>query len=114
MCTLHKADCKKTQKYVASLAPARLHPSVLLGTRTIVYRTCAFTSLGDLSTGSVKDVNCAVRSFKLRAVKDILAQPRNDGTSADQLTAKFRKLYRTRLQLAIARGNASLALAVGI
>ena len=31
--TLHKADCKKTQKYVASLAPARLHPAVLLGTR---------------------------------------------------------------------------------
>ena len=112
--TLDLKTTSKDNKYRASLAPARLHPAVLMRQRVICYRTTAYTSLGDLNDGAAKDINCAARFFKLRMERDILRQPRADGKSADTLAAAFRAVYRTRLQIAIAVGNSIIARAVGI
>ena len=112
--TLEHLERHKEAQYVGALAHVRLHPAVLHGVRVIKYRTCAYTSLGALSVGAGKDINCAVRLYKLTVERDIRRARRLDGTSAEQLVAAFRKRYRARIQIALAVGNGYIALAVGI
>ena len=111
---LHAAEKKKDDIYTESLNAVRLHPAVLSGNRSICYRTCAFTSLGDMNTGAAKDINCATRYFKRKMERAALNQMRADGLTPDQLAARFRLKYRARMQFAIARGNSIIARAAGI
>ena len=112
--TLNKLAKIKANKYAPILAPMRLRPRVLQGYVVIVYRTCAYTTLGELGKGTRKDIGCAAIAYKRRVLREIRRRPRDDGKSAAALTTEFLKLYRTRLQFALARGNAALALAVGL
>ena len=84
------------------------------GVRIIIYRTCAFTSLGELGKGTVKFVNGAAGFLKKRLVDEHGRRPPLDGQTPQQHSAKLRFLTRARLQAAILAGNGLVAVTAGL
>ena len=65
-----KSETRKAGSYRTQLLQAKSHPAVTAGVRVIIYRTCAFTSLGELGKGTVKFVNGAAGFLKKRLVDE--------------------------------------------
>jgi hypothetical protein len=111
---MDQAAKKKRVSYEPAIASLRSAAAVTAGLRKIVFRPCAFTSLGALSGDSVKFINGAAGLAKLRAELALRQLPRNDGLLPQQLSKRLRFQARAAIQAAILRGNALLALTVGL
>jgi hypothetical protein len=109
-----KSETKKAGSYRTQLLQAKSHPAVTAGVRVIIYRTCAFTSLGELGKGTVKFVNGAAGFLKKRLVDEHERRPPLDGQTPQQHSAKLRFLTRARLQAAILAGNGLIAVTAGL
>ncbi len=111
---MDQAAKKKRVSYEPAIASLRSAAAVTAGLRKIVFRPCAFTSLGALSGDSVEFINGAAGLAKLRAELALRQLPRNDGLLPQQLSKRLRFQARAAIQAAIMRGNALLALTVGL
>ena len=111
---LEQAAKRKHDLYAQPLAMLRCAQAVTSGLRKVIFRPCAFTSLGALSPDSVKFVNGAAGLAKLRAAAALRRRPRDDGLLPQQLSKRLRFSARAMIQAAILRGNALLALTVGL
>jgi hypothetical protein len=103
----------KAKHYADFIRRANTHPAVNMKTVVINYKTIAFTSLGEMGEGAIKFFNGCLSHYKTALIKDIRRTPRADGLTAKELTAKLRFDFRTRIQFAIAQGNAAIATSVG-
>jgi hypothetical protein len=112
--TLQYLQNKKEGEYTAKLASARRARSVVLGHRVIVFWACAFTSLGEYGLQTIKCLNAAASFLKVNVRDAATRGPRDDGLSPGAVAARFRFSLRAKLQAAILRGNALLALCVGL
>ena len=102
-----RAAKRKREKYQPHIDMLRSAQAVVAGLRKIVFRPCAFTSLGGLSADSVKFINAAAGLLKHKATAALRLRPRDDGLLPQQLAKRLR--FR-----AIMRGNSLLASAVGL
>ena len=107
--TLDKLKANKTTKYSEYLASLRAHPSVTHGHKSICFRVCAFTSLGEYGPDTVKFINAAAKRVKDRT--DLEAW---NGLSPTIVSARFRFFTRAKLQAAIMKGNAIIACSAGL
>ena len=105
---------RKGKEYEQPLALLRSAQACVAGMRKVVFRACAFTSLGGLSMQSVKFVNGAASFVKQRAVDQQALHPRDDGLTPPKLAARFRFRARALLQAAILNGNALIARTAGL
>ena len=105
---------RKGKEYEQPLALLRSAQACVAGMRKVVFRACAFTSLGGLSMQSVKFVNGAASCVKQRAVDQQALHPRDDGLTPPKLAARFRFRARALLQAAILNGNALIARTAGL
>lgn len=112
--TLGKLEKKKETDYKSKLANVRLQPSVLMGYRRIVFWPCAYTSLGDLGKATVKAISSMCGFAKLKARLESRRRRRPDGLSPQEVTKLFRQEFMDQLYIALAKGNALIALAVGL
>jgi hypothetical protein len=111
---LDKLETAKIDHYADQLSAARTHPSVLAGLRVINFKPCAFTSLGEYGSGTIKFINAAAGYLKKRAVADACIAPRADGSTPSKLSAAFRSSLRAKLQIALMKGNGMIATEVGL
>ena len=78
-----KSETRKAGSYRMQLLQAKSHPAVTAGVRVIIYRMCAFTSLGELGKGTVKFVNgAACRLPQVRRRSRTSATPRRPDPAA--------------------------------
>ena len=112
--TIHDLEQAKAASYDAIIDIARTASAVRSGLRSVVYRTCAFTSLGDLGKGMTSCINGAAGFLKQRELADSLRSPRSDGLEPQIVAGRFRFLARARIQAAILSGNAIIARFAGI
>jgi hypothetical protein len=110
--TLNMLDQGKANDYAFQLQLLRSASAVRSGLRVIVYRTCSFTSLGQLGKGMVKWLNAA--AGHLKKVETLRSVPRDDGLLPQQVAAQFRFRTRAMIQAAIMMGNGYIAKAVGL
>ena len=87
-----KSETRKADSYMQQLLQAKSHGAVAAGVRVIIYRTCAFTSLGELGKGSIKFVNAAAGYLKKRLTNEHERRPPLDGRTPQQHSAKLRFL----------------------
>ena len=109
-----RAAKRKREKYQPHIDMLRSAQAVVAGLRKIVFRPCAFTSLGGLSADSVKFINAAAGLLKHKATAALRLRPRDDGLLPQQLAKRLRFRARAMIQAAIMRGNSLLASAVGL
>jgi hypothetical protein len=107
---LDSEEKRKGNDYEQPLALLRSAQACVAGLRKVVFRACAFTSLGGLSKQSVKFVNGTASFVKERAGHHQMLHPRDDGLTPPQLAKRFRFRARALLQAAILNGNALIAL----
>ena len=74
-----RAAKRKREKYQPHIDMLRSAQAVVAGLRKIVFRPCAFTSLGGLSADSVKFINAAAGLLKHKATAALRLRPRDDG-----------------------------------
>ena len=111
---MEQAVKKKRASYDPAITMLRSAAAVTAGLRKIVFRPCAFTSLGAVSVDSIKFINGAAGLAKLRAELALRQHPRDDGLLPQQLSKRLRFQARAAIQAAILRGNALLAATVGL
>ena len=92
MHTLNVLDQAKANSYAFQLDLLRSASAVRAGLRVIVYRTCSFTSLGQLGPGMVKWLNGA--AGHLKKVETLRSVPRDDGLLSQNVSGLSR--FRTR------------------
>ena len=111
---LDNEEKRKGKDYEQPLALLRTAQACVAGMRKVIFRACAFTSLGGLSKQSVKFVNGAASFVKERAGHHQTLHPRDDGLTPPQLAKRFRFRARALLQAAILMGNALIARTAGL
>lgn len=111
---LEEEEKCKEDGYKQPLALLRAAQACRAGLRKIVFRACAYTSLGRLSAQSVKFINAAAGFTKQRAVELQRLRPRDDGLTPQQLAKRFRFRARALIQAAILNGNALIATTAGL
>ena len=111
---LANEEKRKGKDYAHPLALLRSAQACVAGLRMVVFRACAYSSLGELSKQAVKFINAAAGSAKQRAVEQQRLHPRDDGLTPQQLTKRFRFRARALIQAAILSGNALIASTAGL
>jgi len=111
--TIKSLEKNKNKHYADFIRKANTHPAVIARPRIINYKTIAFTSLGEMGESAIKFFNGCLSYYKTTLIKEIRRTPRADGLTSKELTAKLRLDFRTRIQFAIAQGNAAIATSVG-
>ena len=111
---LANEEKRKGKGYARPLALLRSAQACVAGLRMVVFRACAYSSLGELSKQAVKFINAAAGSAKQRAVEQQRLHPRDDGLTPQQLTKRFRFRARALIQAAILSGNALIASTAGL
>ena len=111
---LANEEKRKGKGYAQPLALLRSAQACVAGLRMVVFRACAYSSLGELSKQAVKFINAAAGSAKQRAVEQQRLHPRDDGLTPQQLTKRFRFRARALIQAAILSGNALIASTAGL
>ena len=104
----------KKRVYNNKLALVRERPEVRAGRVVIVYWTCAFTSLGGLGTDFKSFIRAASGKRKQTAKVEERLHIRADGLRPQQIASRFTSRLKERIQWAILRGTAEMALAVGV
>ena len=105
---------KKERDYSQPLALLRTAQACVAGLRKVVFRACAFSSLGELSRQAVKFINAAAGFAKQRADEQQRLHPRDDGLTPQQVAKRFRFRARALIQAAILSGNALIASTAGL
>ncbi len=112
--TIKILEKNKEKHYSDFIRKARAHPTVIARARVVIYRTTAFTSLGEMGEGSVNFFNGSLSYYKAQLTKESRHSPRPDGLTPKHLTASLRFEFRVLTQFAIAQGNAAIATSVGL
>jgi hypothetical protein len=111
---LRTLEANKSRVYARKLQMVRAHPQVLQGRVKIVYLTCAFTSLGGLGEEFRTFISAASGKRKQTAKVAERLAIRADGLRPQQIASKFTQRLKNNIQWAILRGNAEMALSVGV
>ena len=111
---LENEEKRKEKDYAQPLALLRSAQACVAGLRKVVFRACAYSSLGGLSKQAAKFVNAAAGFAKQHAVELQRLHPRDDGLTPQQLGARFRFRARALIQAAILSGNALIASTAGL
>ena len=89
---------KKRASYDPAITMLSSAAAVTAGLRKIVFRPCAFTSLGAVSVDSIKFINGAAGLAKLRAELALRQHPRDDGLLPQQLSKRLRFQARAAIR----------------
>ena len=104
------SEKEKAKKYTAMMNSHYRRQAVINGWVHPNYRTCAYSSLGELGLGTISDISCAARYYNMVISQRQSVAPRLDGKSPDELAVAFKLRCHADIQFAIARGNAAMAL----